>query len=386
MGQYFILASVRHKIRQVKSAVALPATLHRTVAISNYILGALLIAIVLEMLIDSTYKTILFLSVLVLSYGLSFFALGALALRLFAWFKARGSLTILLYGLSSSLFVISNALIMIFVLFVTPQIGDVIQPHGHLIMYFSDPGSIQYLLYNGYVICSILTFIFFWASTALLMKHYSKRLGNLKYWILVGIPLLYFLSQFITVYLSLFNSLMIQSPLVYGVLLSVVFSVSKSVGGILFAIGFWVMAKKTNQITTLTDFLKLAAIGVMLLYASERAVSLTSAPYPPFGLTCVATVGLASYLIMIALQYSAISVSSEMRTRKIILRSALQEFSLLGNIGFAENENEIEKVVDNIVKKHSSVIETNVETSPTPEDIRKYTTEVLDEVRRLKKL
>ena len=132
------------------------------------------------------------------------------------------------------------------------------------------------------------------------------------------------------VFRSIFN------PLVYGIVLSITFSISKSVGGILFGIAFWVMAKKTNQVANITDFLKIAAVGFMLLYVSERAISLTSAPYPPFGLVSVATVGLASYLIMIARYYSAISLSNEIRTRKIILDSALQEFSLLSNIGFVQ--------------------------------------------------
>jgi delta-aminolevulinic acid dehydratase/porphobilinogen synthase len=122
----------------------------------------------------------------------------------------------------------------------------------------------------------------------------------------------------------------------------------------------------------------------MLLYVSERAISLTSAPYPPFGLVSVATVGLASYLIMIALYYSAISLSNEIRTRKIILDSALQEFSLLSNIGFAQNEKEIENMVDKVVKKHSAVIETKAAEIISPEDIKEYTLEVLNEVKNLK--
>jgi len=273
---------------------------------------------------------------------------------------------------------------MTFVSYVTPQIGDMIQPHGHLIMYFNNPGSPEYFMYNGYVSCSILSFILFWVSTAMILRHYSKRLGIAKYWILVSIPLVYFLSQFFAVFFSLFNSLMVQNPLVYGIILSLTFSISKSVGGILFGIACWVMAKKTNQIATITDFLKIAAVGFMLLYVSERDISLTSAPYPPLGLVSVATVGLASYLIMIALYYSAISLSNEIRTRKIILDLALQEFSLLSNIGFAQNEKEIENMVDKVVKKHSAIIETKAAEIISPEDIKEYTLEVLNEVKKLK--
>lgn len=384
IGQYFILAVARNRVGRIKSPLTLPRIIHNINTLSSYFLSVILIVIIFEMFIESSYNTILLLLVLVVSYGLSCIALGLLAYRFFLWFKSRGSLNVLLYGISASVFVISNTLMMTFVSYVTPQVGDMIQPHGHLIMYFNNPGSPEYFMYNGYVGCSILSFILFWASTALILRHYSKRLGSIKYWILVSIPLVYFLSQFFAVFLSLFTSLMVQNPLVYGIILAVTFSISKSVGGILFGIAFWVMAKKTNQIATITDFLKIAAVGFMLLYVSERAVSLTSAPYPPFGLVSVATVGLASYLIMIALYYSAISLSNEMRTRKIILDSALQEFSLLRNIGFAQNEKEIENMVDKVVRKHSALIETKAAEIISPEEIKVYTTEVLNEVKKLK--
>jgi hypothetical protein len=39
------------------------------------------------------------------------------------------------------------------------------------------------------------------------------------------------------------------------------------------------------------------------------------------------------------------------------LASALQEFSMLSNIGFAQNEKEIENMVDKVVRKHSALIE-----------------------------
>lgn len=384
LGQYFILAVARNRIGRIKSPLTLPRIIHNINTLSNYLLAILLVVIILEMYIESSYNTILLLLVLVVSYGWSCIALGLLAFRFFLWFKSRGSLNVLLYGISASAFIISNIFMMTFVSYVTPQIGDMIQPHGHLIMYFNNPGSPEYFMYNGYVSCSILSFILFWVSTAMILRHYSKRLGIAKYWILVSIPLVYFLSQFFAVFFSLFNSLMVQNPLVYGIILSLTFSISKSVGGILFGIACWVMAKKTNQIATITDFLKIAAVGFMLLYVSERDISLTSAPYPPLGLVSVATVGLASYLIMIALYYSAISLSNEIRTRKIILDLALQEFSLLSNIGFAQNEKEIENMVDKVVKKHSAIIETKAAEIISPEDIKEYTLEVLNEVKKLK--
>src|SRR6478736_1911269 len=174
------------------SLIALQDPMNNIISLSNYLLAILLVVIILEMYIESSYNTILLLLVLVVSYGWSCIALGLLAFRFFLWFKSRGSLNVLLYGISASAFIISNIFMMTFVSYVTPQIGDMIQPHGHLIMYFNNPGSPEYFMYNGYVSCSILSFILFWVSTAMILRHYSKRLGIAKYWILVSIPLVYF--------------------------------------------------------------------------------------------------------------------------------------------------------------------------------------------------
>lgn len=67
----------------------------------------------------------------------------------------------------------------------------------------------------------------------------------------------------------------------------------------------------------------------------------------------------------------------------MILSSTIKQFSLLGDIRFAENEKEIEKIVDKIMKKHSSLIEIDAEVIPI-ENIKEYTNEVVAEVKKLK--
>jgi hypothetical protein len=47
-------------------------------------------------------------------------------------------------------------------------------------------------------------------------------------------------------------------------------------------------------------------------------------------------------------------------------------------IGFAQNEKEMENMVDKVVKKHSAVLETKAAVIISPEDIKEYTTEVLN--------
>jgi hypothetical protein len=263
------------------------------------------------------------------------------------------------------------------------RISNVIESHGHNLLYFNNPGSFAFYLYNGYVTSSILSFILTWIATAVILYHYPKKMEAIRYWILVSLPLIYFLSQFVSLFLNLFAPLLQQSPVFYGVLLSVIFPISKAVGGMLFGVAFWAMARKIKRPSIVRDYLVITAIGFILLFVSDQAISLIVAPYPPFGLASVATMGLASYLILIGLYYSAISVSNDIDLQKSISYSAIKEFNLLRNIGSAQTEEQIQKVVTKIVEEQYNNIETLPITS-TEDDIRDYTALVLDEIKKQK--
>ena len=60
------------------------------------------------------------------------------------------------------------------------------------------PSSLSSIVNSAYFIISLLAFISTWFATVLLLKHYSNKIGKARYWILVSIPLAYFLTQFQT--------------------------------------------------------------------------------------------------------------------------------------------------------------------------------------------
>ncbi len=55
----------------------------------------------------------------------------------------------------------------------------------------------------------------------------------------------------------------------------------------------------------------ISAFGLSLIFGSDQASILTNTPYPPFGLVTVSFLGLASYLVIVGVYSSAISVSEE---------------------------------------------------------------------------
>jgi hypothetical protein len=71
----------------------------------------------------------------------------------------------------------------------------------------------------------------------------------------------------------------------------------------------------------------------------------------PFGLASVSTVGLSSYLILVGLYYSAISVSDDAKLRRTIREAALRESKFLDSIGKAYMGQEIESKVLGVAKE-----------------------------------
>ncbi len=57
--------------------------------------------------------------------------------------------------------------------------------------------SLQAFFNNIFPILSILSFVFSWIASSIMLKEYSNKVGGtIKYWIIVSIPLIFYISQF----------------------------------------------------------------------------------------------------------------------------------------------------------------------------------------------
>ena len=92
IGQHFILSFSRGKIKSVKSSWILPHSIHTTVIISYYLLALLMLVILSDIFLNSSYSTFVAILIIIISYGISSMAMGLLAFRFLIWF--RSSLTL----------------------------------------------------------------------------------------------------------------------------------------------------------------------------------------------------------------------------------------------------------------------------------------------------
>jgi hypothetical protein len=158
---------------------------------------------------------------------------------------------------------------------------------------------------------------------------------------------------------------------------------TKNVGGIFFAISFILMSKNTFS-KSLKVFLAFSAAGIMMLFSSLQISVLQLLPYPPFGLITLSIMPLSSYLLLIGLYYSALSIAYDNKILSSLKNRVKEDPSaFLSGIGSAEWSRKIENTVNEIMKRTEEPARQR-ESDLSSEDIQKYILEVIEEVKQKK--
>jgi nitrogen-specific signal transduction histidine kinase len=226
-------------------------------------------------------------------------------------------------------------------------------------------------------------FLLTWSGTIIVLRHHIQRVGRIKFWIIVMLPLVYFMSYYVALYEALHPTSPVTAALSSDLILPILlYTYSASSCGVLFGFGFRSVSRSINQSSHVRDYMIITAYGFILYFIAGGATVL-QAGYPPFGLANVSFVGLASFLILVGLYHSAISVAHDVKLRKTIKKSAMEESKLLVSIGSAQMEQEIQRRVLKNTKQQQETLtrQTGVQSSLTEYEIKQYLTTVLREIK-----
>src|SRR5918994_731950 len=385
VGQFMILGFVRYKSKEIHSRANMKFYSSYKVTMTVQIaLSIILLSVILQLVAVSYYFIMALIAATTISYSLAIAMMVLLMNSFFSWFRTSKNFVILAYGISAATIAIHLGFTLFFAATALLDVPAEARTAISRTPFFM-PGSIKFILDNIRSLTSILSFSILWGATVLLLHHYSQKVGRIKYWIIVTLPLVYFLSQFPTLFLKVFDPVIKENPFFYGSLLTFIFTLSKPAGGILFGIAFWTISRNIPR-TIVREYLMISALGFVLLFASDQALVLIQLPYPPFGLAAVSFMGLAAYLIFIGIYYSAISLSYDDRVRHEIKKFAMQESKLLDSIGSAQLEKDIAEKVTAITQSQDFAGQkSGVPPSIDEADIRKYLEDVLREMEAVRK-
>ena len=173
-----------------------------------------------------------------------------------------------------------------------------------------------------YSITSLISFFSIWMTTAILMNSYREKLiRSVTFWIILVLPLVYFLmTYFYQFFLSnLLNSYFQNDPVTVSIIVSTFLSLSKPIGGLIFAIAFWNMSRVVSYERKMKISMVIAGWGIFFIFSANQASTQIIAHYPPFGITTLTIMSVAAYLVVLGIYNSATLVSSNNSLRTIYI-------------------------------------------------------------------
>src|ERR1044072_9518217 len=127
----------------------------------------------------------------------------------------------------------------------------------------------------------IMSFVGVWVASIVLTKQYAQKIGKIKYWITVNIPLVYFLFQYSPLLLEQIGTLsffLIGEGSFFLYVYNFVLNTANIGTRILFGISFFILSKSLSY-EQLKYYLLICGVGIMILFSSGISTILTLSPY-----------------------------------------------------------------------------------------------------------
>ena len=293
----------------------------------------------------------------------------------------------LLYGLSTISVIMSFLFVILITTIMLQTLPQERTPESQVIAEFFEPSSMMGIIQYLSAIADAVSFLLLWFSTALLLRHYSRRMGKAKFWAMMSIPIDFFVFYYVVVSPLLANASPPDTSVRgNGSYTNFGLNSSRNSGGILYGIPFIIIARTLHRNSYLRDYLIIAACGFIFLQ-NVTSAGVFHAPYAPFGLYSVLLTPLSCYLLLVALYSSAISISADSRLRQSVRNSVVEESRLLDSIGSAQMRKEIEVEVLNIARNNLDHMtkDYGVQPSLTEDDLKSYVEDVIAEIQNSRK-
>ena len=350
---------------------------------TQYVIGAIVVLLILQILFSSKYSNIVLLVIILVSYVLSIGILSSFIIRILTLLPPkRNTVFMMLFVFALGCIIINAVVTMVNV---SLRIGDR-QPETRV--FFGGSGDLGKGKYNTidnlYFITYILSFVSAWVAIATLLSNYSKKLGKIKYLLIAVSPLVFFIGQFVSSFTNEISSIINVDRFFLASFTTIIVTLSKPLGGLMLGIGFWSMAKVRRSNTALNMYLIITGFGFFLLFTSNQAILMSIVPYPPFGIATITVMGLSAYLIVIGIYMSTITLSQDAELRRSIKQIARSQSKLFDSMVTAEIEREIENRVMQVIRTQSVEMEkeTGVQPSLNDQEIQDYLKQVISEVKR----
>ncbi len=387
---YFVLESIFKLLGKKKSNFSKHKKVFRIMQISLYCLSLLLFA---DLLSDHKYYTINLNLIVLISYGFSLSISLLASLKLFSWYRVNRSRFVFLFGLTL-LFIFINSLLSLFLfeVLLIEKPSEFDMSTLNIFDFECEENTINCVLKENLLLLQnyslVIYFVLFWACTILLLHQYINKVGKIKFFALVALPLILFYFQFIYTYEDFFtisNELRFDENIEFAIQLFIA-TLLTTFCGILFGWGLLSVGHLLKISVQVERFFKLAALGVVTFFISANA-TVASGGMPPFGVPNLVFLPFSSILIYIGIFYSITSIANDISIKKFIKNSTFNELKIMGNLAESQILDDMKLRVLRMTKKFSNELQekNNSEEGSSEESMKDYLNDVIDIFTKQKK-
>ena len=299
--------------RSLESSISKIRTiLFAIILINQFVIATILFMIYGQIKIISQYNNALFYSIIYASLISSAFFLAISGIQFLRWYIRGRNYLVMMYGLVMLILFANSIIGAIYLSQVSVTHGQTIKRTSCSVMFGAlgfgtRPGVINTLA-NAYDMVSFFSFVLAWVTTILMLKEYSKRINKFVFWVVVILPLVFFISRYeLAIYyfvndqgVDVLASINMRSDIYGYKTLETILNLNLQLGGIFWDRILTIAAKLTGR-GQQRKALIVTGIGIMFLFASKDISTLIISSYPPLGAVSIAFVGLASYMVYLGI-------------------------------------------------------------------------------------
>lgn len=351
------------------------------------ILGAQILAIsllsvtIFQIIASNKYHILLLHVITYLSHVSALIFTIPLIVILAKWFISRRNNMILLYILTFSLVSINIVVSLVYyenILLRSTVIE--IRPYrisSYVTAFYSTPTDKS--VSTMYNIVFMLSFSVMWIATVFFLNQYKFRIGKVRYYTFIAIPLIYFIFPFHIYFANLLSPFVLNSPITVSVMYTILFSATKQIGAFLFSLSFLIASAVVPK-DSVRKSLLISSIGMTILFSSVEITPLNFKVLPPYGLVTESFIPIGAFLLLVGIYTSAINVSQDSDLRREFRRSAMSQLALFRTIGITQMEKELIKNFKSAENRTSNYEITAEDNSI--ENVKQIVREVLEELKR----
>ena len=386
MGVILLNSVKKNILNRIRKMGVSMGHFHVTIFTVQILMIGIILTIIIQMAFTNKYDLRFLQSSTILTHVSALVFLITLVVLFARWLKSRKNYVTILYLISFSLISVSIILSLIYLEYQFSFSNSVDREPYPINSYvirqeirpFSESvGTIFDITY-------LLSFFAIWIATAMLLSEYRYKLGRIKYFTLMSIPMAYYLFTFQGYFGNTFSQLLLHTPVTFGVIYTLFFSATQQIGALLFSLAFLTASSLvTNEGVRRSTLI--SAIGIAILFGSVEITTLQYRVYPPFGLVTEAFMPLGAYLLLVGLISSATSVARDAKLRREFYKNAKSQISLLKTIGITEMEKELLKDYKPVLARLDEIEEAQYQPLEQS-DVKELIHDVLNELQSREKI